>query len=790
VGGRDCLKNDFDVVVMLTWSDWRTEPRSNRYHYAVRFAKYLPVLFVQETAAPGDGQSSDRVPGHDIEILHMGGAYGPEQSGRLKSQIDQRGFRRPLYWIYNPKFIDFIERFPGKTHVYHATEDYLSIHEGMSNSDEATVDLFKSLLGRVDLTVAVTETVGRNVKKHGGFEGPVVTLRNGCDPDIWQAALPSEPPPFWNKILIYQGGVNVRIDYALLTKIADKLPDWKLWICGNSANAPRLEWNALCSRPNVRAFGQLPPEQIAKLQARATVGLIPFRQIPLMELSLPLKAYEYVASGLPVVTIPISELGREPDLFQTARTSDEFVQKILATAATRWNPQWLERRRCAANSVSYNTRFGQLQTALADVVERQASVQKKLNVLVLYDDGSVHVSTVREHLEAFSKYSLHNVFYLPATIQYPFPLQNERPDFSPFDVVIVHYSVRISIAEHVLTDIAEALEAYDGLKILFIQDEYDALDIAHGWLERLRFDVMFTCVPMHHLDEVYPKTRFPWMRFVPTLTGYVPENPAIDRFRKPLNERSNVIGYRGRQLPHHYGDLGQEKYWIGLKVREHALARGLTVDIEVENQSRIYGDGWYEFLASARATLGTESGSNVFDRDGALCRLAQKESASSYEEFRAKHLQGREGPVQMNQISPKIFEAIRLRVALVLFEGEYSGVVKPGAHFILLKKDLSNIEEVFAKLEDLDYIEQLTERAYRDVIESGTYSYESFVAGVDQVIAETATGRRARARIVSVPAIIQQNGHARTYSAPAAYLPSDSLLDNAKQRQQYWEYLP
>ena len=37
----------FDAVVMLTVSDWHEEPRSNRYHYATRFARIAPVVFVQ-----------------------------------------------------------------------------------------------------------------------------------------------------------------------------------------------------------------------------------------------------------------------------------------------------------------------------------------------------------------------------------------------------------------------------------------------------------------------------------------------------------------------------------------------------------------------------------------------------------------------------------------------------------------------------------------------------------------------------------------------------------------------
>ena len=38
---------NFDAVIMLTWSDWETEPRSNRYHYASRFQKEVPVFFLQ-----------------------------------------------------------------------------------------------------------------------------------------------------------------------------------------------------------------------------------------------------------------------------------------------------------------------------------------------------------------------------------------------------------------------------------------------------------------------------------------------------------------------------------------------------------------------------------------------------------------------------------------------------------------------------------------------------------------------------------------------------------------------
>ncbi|MGH8766539.1 MAG: glycosyltransferase, partial [Burkholderiales bacterium] len=103
-----------------------------------------------------------------------------------------------------------------------------------------------------------------------------------------------------------------------------------------------------------------------------------------------------------------------------------------------------------------------------------------------------------------------------------------------------------------------------------------------------------------------------------------------------------------------------------------------------------------------------------------------------YEQLRERLIAPHEGGIRMNQVSPKIFEAIACGTALVLFEGEYSDVVKPGQHFIVLKKDFSNVDEVLDALRDDAFISQLTERAYRDVVASGAYSYRRFVEAFDE----------------------------------------------------------
>jgi hypothetical protein len=63
-------------------------------------------------------------------------------------------------------------------------------------------------------------------------------------------------------------------------------------------------------------------------------------------------------------------------------------------------------------------------------------------------------------------------------------------------------------------------------------------------------------------------------------------------------------------------------------------------------------------------------------------------------------------------------------------------VVRPDIHFIPLKKDFSNVDEVLEKVQDDVYVRQMTERAYQDVIASGKYSYAGFIADFDQVVTE------------------------------------------------------
>ena len=90
-----------------------------------------------------------------------------------------------------------------------------------------------------------------------------------------------------------------------------------------------------------------------------------------------------------------------------------------------------------------------------------------------------------------------------------------------------------------------------------------------------------------------------------------------------------------------------------------------------------------------------------------------------------------ENNVKLAQISPRCFEAAMLKVPMILVEGDYSGILRKNEHYIELKKDLSNIEEVCKNLSNIAYLEKISKIAYQDLISSGIYSYAKFIEKFD-----------------------------------------------------------
>jgi hypothetical protein len=234
-------------------------------------------------------------------------------------------------------------------------------------------------------------------------------------------------------------------------------------------------------------------------------------------------------------------------------------------------------------------------------------------------------------------------------------------------------------------------------------------------------------------------------------TGFVDDRAAgaVEHLPAPHAARAVDIVYRARNLPYHVGRHGQLKHEIAHIVEPAARALGLRTDISTDIGDTKYGNAWFEFLASGRCVIGTESGSSALDPVGAIRRFEAEWRPShpdaTFEEFSALQEPGWDD-YDFTAISPRLFEAAQTKTAQLLVEGAYDGILEPETHYFPLRSDLSNLTEALERIRDPRETEAMAERAWEDLIVSGRYSYGAFAAHVESVVDELADGRGQRGR--------------------------------------------
>jgi hypothetical protein len=202
------------------------------------------------------------------------------------------------------------------------------------------------------------------------------------------------------------------------------------------------------------------------------------------------------------------------------------------------------------------------------------------------------------------------------------------------------------------------------------------------------------------------------------------------------------VGYRTRKMWYWLGALAHEKWYIAEEFQRRAKAQflNLNLDLSTREHERLYGDAWIKFVSSCKTVIGVESGASIIDFDGKLERRVNQyisvHPQATFEEVAELFLKDYEGSLRLHQISPRCFEAAALRTPMVLFEGEYSKVLEPGRHFIVLKKDFSNFDEVIAKINNHDYLQKMADRTYEEVALNSKWSYQEFIKKVDMIIDE------------------------------------------------------
>jgi hypothetical protein len=275
----------------------------------------------------------------------------------------------------------------------------------------------------------------------------------------------------------------------------------------------------------------------------------------------------------------------------------------------------------------------------------------------------------------------------------------------------------------------EWLSGFDAPKVALPQDEYDHSQILDEWLYELGVTVIFTNFPPQQRQMLYP-VMSRTAAFEECFTGYVdPKAVATHRSSAPLASRPLDVAYRAQNLPYWFGSHGQLKHRIAVAATEAASALGMSYDISTEQSRTVLGPAWFDFLASARATVGVESGSSVLDRRGAIQSMIRRRlidhPSATFASIDAQMPAGWDD-YRFYAIGPRHLEAATTRTAQILVEGEYGGVLEAGRHYIPVQRDLGNLPEALESMRNTDLLQTMVDRTYDEVACNELLTYPAF----------------------------------------------------------------
>ena len=245
-------------------------------------------------------------------------------------------FQKPVVWTYHPYMLDSIATLPRGPLVYHCVDDIAEIPGvdvvAFRTAQQALVERCEAVFTTAMSLKEVCLPFNRNTHffgnvvddKHFGTaraEGAATPLSAGLPADL--AAIP-EPR------LIYHGVLSdFKVDFPLLLETAKARPHWQWVIIGEEREGQRSELFAQLSRmPNVHPLGYRPYQVLPQYLRGMQVGVLPTLLNDYTRSMFPMKFYEYLAAGLPVVSTPL-DFAKEPRAgLEVGGDRDAFIAAI------------------------------------------------------------------------------------------------------------------------------------------------------------------------------------------------------------------------------------------------------------------------------------------------------------------------------------------------------------------------------------------------------------------------------------------------------------------------------
>jgi glycosyltransferase involved in cell wall biosynthesis len=291
----------------------------------------------------------------------------------VRPALQAAGIERPviLAGAPSPALVAALDGLPSRLLVYDCLDAVTAFRPGQLEVEAAEAALAR----RADVVLATSRELETRMRRHNPR---TVLVPNAADYDhfareVAAEEIPAELRALPRPVVGYVGESAAWLDTGLVRRLALRHPDWSIVLVGPAT----AEVRRTLTDANIHLLGRRPYAELPRYLAGFDCCLIPFRASPLTAAVSPVKLYEYLAAGRPVVSTPI------PSVLPFARevlvgADRRFLEAVDEAVAGRDDVSAAEARRRRARANTWEDRIASILDALKDAEAARAGGAERL----------------------------------------------------------------------------------------------------------------------------------------------------------------------------------------------------------------------------------------------------------------------------------------------------------------------------------------------------------------------------------------------------------------------------